>query len=237
MQACPTGSVSPVVLQHMAGVSFGDCICGGLVTIKANLLAAGRHAPGWPFEVIYMHIYICIYHCIPLQQHEACETAKGHAGSMLVMDQHVGYWVQELSSLHRAVVCTMAEEAPEETNPRQAWPASHQLAKTLEQNALVRELFRNNNSHLLKWPKPDLVGVASMSALSLNKMIIKEVLLLWGTVCNEPKSPPVDWLKQEARAKVLGSSHARTYVSRYIYLNSPCRLRISTNSWPAGPAT
>ena len=90
------------------------------------------------------------------------------------------------------------EAALEEIVPRQAWPKPHELSNSLEQSLWMRDFFRENHCHLLKWPKPDLVGVASLNALALNKAVIKETLETWGSVCNEPKSPPVDWLKQEA---------------------------------------
>ena len=90
------------------------------------------------------------------------------------------------------------EEAPEVSTSRQVWPPLNELANSLEQSLFIRDCFRENHCHLLKWPKPDLVGVASLTSLALNRAVVKQTLETWSAVCTEPKSPAVDWLKQEA---------------------------------------
>ena len=80
------------------------------------------------------------------------------------------------------------------------WPEKGLLTKAWEEDAGVRDMFRANKGHLLAWPNPQLVGVASLRALSLNVGVVKLAIEVWGSVCTQAKSMVVDWLKQEARA-------------------------------------
>ena len=89
----------------------------------------------------------------------------------------------------------MAEGAEQES--ALAWPEKHSLTTTWEQNILVQEAFRSNDHHLLKWPSRELIGVASLRALALNKLAVEETIKVWSSSCPNPKSPPIDWLKQE----------------------------------------
>lgn len=51
---------------------------------------------------------------------------------------------------------------------------------------------------MLRWPKVELTGIATLSALSLNRQAVCDVLSVWAAHSNkEAKSPPVHWLKQE----------------------------------------
>lgn len=104
----------------------------------------------------------------------------------------------------------MAEPAP---NPRPAmvvafedslddseaqWPPRHALASLLEENFYVRKNLREGG-RMLTWPKPELTGLATLQALSLNRMAISDALQIWGSHSKEEvKSPPVEWLKDEA---------------------------------------
>ena len=89
-----------------------------------------------------------------------------------------------------------ASDAPD--GVKQAWPQKFELARQLESNGLIRYIFRVNRGKLLEWVKPTLVGVASLRALGLNKLAVQLSLKCWCENSAVPKSPPVDWLKQEA---------------------------------------
>ena len=94
----------------------------------------------------------------------------------------------------------MAEEAEEQNGaivPSQEWPKEKLLTAVWEGDATIRQSFREHG-HLLVWPKKELVGTASLKTLSMNRLVVAEALRTWAGVCNSPKSPPIDWLKQEA---------------------------------------
>ena len=78
------------------------------------------------------------------------------------------------------------------------WPEKGLLAKAFEEDTQVRNLFRQNKGHLLSWPSPELVGVASLKALALNVTVVKLALRIWGLSTPTPKAMSVDWLKKEA---------------------------------------
>ena len=92
----------------------------------------------------------------------------------------------------------LAMAASDEAPRVQAWPAKFELAKLWEADGLIRATWRVNKFKLLCWVKPTLVGVASLRALALNKKAVELALLTWTSFATMPKSPPVDWLKQEA---------------------------------------
>ena len=94
-----------------------------------------------------------------------------------------------------------AEGAPIRIRARSAeWPPEDDLGKRLEADAAIREAFRCNRNQLLTWPSPQLVGVASLTALALNVPVVKVALQVWGESNDFPKSIAIDWLKREARA-------------------------------------
>ena len=97
--------------------------------------------------------------------------------------------------------------------PAVAWPLKGSLAKAWEQNPVVRELFRENKWQLLAWPKVELVGVASLRSLSLNRRSIQDAIRIWSEFSATPKSPPIDWLKQEAR----DISHSTVGTAEHMY--------------------
>ena len=97
----------------------------------------------------------------------------------------------------------VVERPAEGTAPaRVTWPTRFLLAKHWEAHTLIRAAFRLNDGKLLSWVSPQLVGVASLRALSINKLAIQLTLEKWCATTSTPKSPPVDWLKQEARVHV-----------------------------------
>ena len=78
------------------------------------------------------------------------------------------------------------------------WPARHQLASCWEENGIVRQNLRDTGRMLL-WPNRDLTGIATLAALSSNRVIVADALTIWATHSfSEAKSPPVEWLKDEA---------------------------------------
>lgn len=73
------------------------------------------------------------------------------------------------------------------------------LAKFLENDSSIRQHALNNQA-LLKWPKPDKVGVITNSSLKLNSQVIEKVLTIWCPNAPDRKTTPVGFLKREAGA-------------------------------------
>ena len=78
------------------------------------------------------------------------------------------------------------------------WPEEGALAAAWEGEVRIREIFRTNTSKLLAWPSRDLIGVASLKALSLNVDVVGKAMEVWGQSCQQPRTMSIDWLKQEA---------------------------------------
>ena len=78
-----------------------------------------------------------------------------------------------------------------------ATPEKGALYAAWESRPLIREQLRCNKK-LLVWPSVQTTGVASMAALKCNRLVIADVINVWGKFCSEPKSPPVAWLRSEA---------------------------------------
>ena len=112
----------------------------------------------------------------------------------------------------------MAASAGQEVALPKPWPENSLLAKRWESDGLIRAIFRTNKSCLLAWLKPTLVGVASLRALALNKTAVTIALDVWCQVTTQAKSPPVDWLKQEAGP----TDHVEDPFTQGIYNNNSC---------------
>ena len=90
-------------------------------------------------------------------------------------------------------------EEEEDDSQAVAWPSPHALASTWEESGDVRKVLRDTGK-MLKWPKVELCGLGSLSALSANRQAIHDTLLVWCAFNKgSAKSPPIDWLRQEAR--------------------------------------
>ena len=79
---------------------------------------------------------------------------------------------------------------------KQAWPTQHALAKQWDANGMVRESLRASGK-LLQWASPKATGVAGKGSLRQNRFVIEALLDEWTRVCRSPKSPPIDWIRQE----------------------------------------
>ena len=78
------------------------------------------------------------------------------------------------------------------------WPPRHQLASCWEENCVVRKNLRETK-RLLEWPNVDLTGIATLAALGCNRVIVSDAVTIWASHhVSEAKSPPVEWLKDEA---------------------------------------
>ena len=75
-------------------------------------------------------------------------------------------------------------------------PPAGQLATAWESDPLLRQQMRDS-AKLLQWPSKVSIGVASQAALVLNRAAIKTVVNEWSTVCSEPKSVPIGWIRDE----------------------------------------
>ena len=91
----------------------------------------------------------------------------------------------------------MGEVVNEDAGAQARWPTPFALADAWESSPLIRAAFPKNGVRL-QWPKPDTVGVASMKALSLNRMVVETALDVWCFHSQLAKSPPIQWLKEEA---------------------------------------
>ena len=80
-----------------------------------------------------------------------------------------------------------------------AWPEEGRLAQRWEARLCLRERMRSEHK-LLLWPCKKMVGAASIPALCLNRFAIADILLEWCPCSSEPKSPPIEWLRREARS-------------------------------------
>ena len=108
-----------------------------------------------------------------------------------------------------------------EADESMSWPPSHELASVWEESSDVRRSLRQNGK-LLVWPKPHLTGVATVEALRANRVAINDALKVWANHTqgsSMPKSPPVDWLREEA-CQLLGYKP----MSQVYLLISPCPI-------------
>ncbi|CAL1171742.1 unnamed protein product [Cladocopium goreaui] len=78
------------------------------------------------------------------------------------------------------------------------WPPRHALAALWEEDVVIRKTLRDNGK-MLTWPKKALTGIATLSALSQNRAAINDALTIWASHETTPKSPPVEWLKDEVK--------------------------------------
>ena len=88
-------------------------------------------------------------------------------------------------------------EDEEESN--KPWPPRHALAALWEEDVVIRNTLRDLGK-MLKWPKKELTGIATLSSLSQNREAIKDALTIWAGHETTPKSPPIEWLKDEVCA-------------------------------------
>ena len=94
----------------------------------------------------------------------------------------------------------------EDDDDGDSWPRLHTLACVWEECSDVRRSLRDTG-RMLKWPKVELTGIGFLSALSENRQAVHDALEVWGSHhSSEAKSPPVNWLKEEAgmRPNYLG---------------------------------
>ncbi|CAE7779252.1 unnamed protein product [Symbiodinium sp. CCMP2592] len=120
------------------------------------------------------------------------------------------------------------------------WPEKGALCRALEESRDVRAVFRANKNHLLAWPKPDLVGVASLRAMALNVTVLKVSLEVWAATSPICKSMSVDWLKEEVTQVHLLLNPGVSKQAVGIYVDSWGIKRLSTlamRRWKAPIAT
>ena len=77
-------------------------------------------------------------------------------------------------------------------------PPEGQLSSAWEANPLIRQQMRDD-TRLLAWPSKATTGVASQPALVMNRTVVQIALMEWAAVCREPKSVPIDWVRDEVR--------------------------------------
>ncbi len=78
------------------------------------------------------------------------------------------------------------------------WPdATHALASKWENNEIVRKIYRHKKSkRILLWPEKKQ-NITTMATLAPNRQAVFDTLEIWAPCVDEPKSPPVSWLKSE----------------------------------------
>ena len=97
--------------------------------------------------------------------------------------------ILEVSRLCRATFCG---------NMGESWPEKHKLAKTWDGCEISRDRMRTQR-RLLDWFSAASTGVASKATLKLNRFCVRQTMQIWVDVADTPKSPPIGWLRQEAR--------------------------------------
>ncbi len=110
------------------------------------------------------------------------------------------------------------------------------LAKFLEEDSSIRQHALNNQA-LLKWPKPDRVGVITNSALKLNSHVIEKVLTIWCPNAPDRKTTPVGFLKREVGALggVINNQKGIQKLVMFIWnLTPPCFFNEKHLSFFAG---
>ena len=75
-------------------------------------------------------------------------------------------------------------------------PPERQLASAWEACPLIRQTMRDDGK-LLSWPSKATTGVASQAALVQNRVVVRIAIEQWASVCTEPKSLPIDWVREE----------------------------------------
>lgn len=93
-----------------------------------------------------------------------------------------------------------SDDGVAEADVSMSWPPRHELASVWEESSEVRRSLRENGK-LLVWPKPHTAGVGTVEALRANRVAINDALKIWANHTagsSMPKSPPVDWLREEA---------------------------------------
>lgn len=92
----------------------------------------------------------------------------------------------------------VAHDDVDEAGDGESWPPLHQLTNVWEEDASIRRALRRDG-RMLVWPEgKELIGVATLQALTLNRPAVADALVIWGAHSEEAKSPPIEWLKVEA---------------------------------------
>ena len=88
---------------------------------------------------------------------------------------------------------------------------------------MIREGLRATGK-LLHWSSPKATGVASKSSLRQNRFIIEALIPLWGQVSPTPKSPPIEWIRQEVLTLIVGCLQtAEPHTCKFMF-GLPCWL-------------
>lgn len=110
------------------------------------------------------------------------------------------------------------EDADEE-HIHDPWPVRHELADVWEENGSIRRNLRTQGK-MLQWPRPELVGIATLQALGQNREAIYDALTVWAGSCSVAKSPPIEWLKDEASGMSKICFHGN--VSQVLIVDAKC---------------
>ena len=89
-----------------------------------------------------------------------------------------------------------AEPGEQEDAIQVILPAAGHLASSWEHNPLVRQQMRDGKK-LLAWTSRVTIGAANQASLVLNRTVIMILIDVWGGVCQEPKSVPIRWVRDE----------------------------------------
>ena len=100
-----------------------------------------------------------------------------------------------MSSLTREASSESLSREDPDGDPSQTWPKEGKPHRW-ENNVDVCQHFRSVQN-LLLWPGNN-TGIVSIKALSMNKTLVFDAVEVWAQVCDEAKSPPVNFLKKEA---------------------------------------
>jgi hypothetical protein len=77
------------------------------------------------------------------------------------------------------------------------WPETTLLATRWEKNDVVRRIYRSRKKLLLWGKKKE--NICTMETLAPNRQAVFDAFEIWAPTIPDPKSPPISWLKAEAR--------------------------------------
>ena len=111
--------------------------------------------------------------------------------------QSISFAGEHRVQAHRVFLPIMSSDSIDDVAPPETWPPVHMLASVWEENSFVRQSLRQN-SKILRWPNVKTTGVATVENLRANRLVCQDALKVWASHSQQAKSPPVDWLREEA---------------------------------------
>ena len=127
-----------------------------------------------------------------------CEVAI-YASWHCTATREFNFWGPHFFRPLKPMALVPHEDGDEEVEEQEAaWPPKHELAALWDSHDVIRAQMRTSGK-LLVWPTPASTGIPSKVSLKLNRWVVLLIIKVWGKHHASPKSPPIGWLRQEAR--------------------------------------